>query len=32
MDHGQVIEQGTHQELLAAKGYYAQLYESQFAK
>ncbi|WP_261806535.1 ABC transporter ATP-binding protein [Lapidilactobacillus luobeiensis] len=31
MDHGQVIEQGTHQELLAAQGYYARLYESQFA-
>lgn len=31
MDHGQVIEQGTHQELLAAQGYYAQLYQSQFA-
>ncbi len=28
---GQIIEQGTHQELLAAKGFYANLYEAQFA-
>jgi hypothetical protein len=25
------VEQGTHQELLAAKGHYATLYHSQFA-
>jgi ABC-type multidrug transport system, ATPase and permease components len=31
MDHGQVIEQGTHQSLLEAKGFYADLYNSQFA-
>ncbi|MBC1666579.1 ABC transporter ATP-binding protein [Listeria welshimeri] len=30
MNHGSVIEQGTHQELLAAKGFYADLYNSQF--
>ncbi|HNT29747.1 MAG TPA: ABC transporter ATP-binding protein [bacterium] len=31
MRDGNIVEQGTHAELLAAKGYYAQLYESQFA-
>lgn len=31
MDHGNIIEQGTHTELLAAGGYYAELYQSQFA-
>ncbi|EAC8473957.1 ABC transporter ATP-binding protein [Listeria monocytogenes] len=30
MNHGSVIEQGTHQELLDAKGFYADLYNSQF--
>lgn len=30
MNHGSVIEQGTHQELLASKGFYADLYNSQF--
>ncbi len=30
MDHGDVVEQGTHDELMAAKGYYYQLYASQF--
>ena len=28
---GRIIEQGTHQELLSAKGFYADLYEAQFA-
>lgn len=31
MDHGNIIEQGTHEELLAAGGAYAELYLSQFA-
>ena len=31
MDHGTIIEQGTHDELLAAGGAYASLYNSQFA-
>ncbi|OZG65254.1 ABC transporter ATP-binding protein [Bifidobacterium eulemuris] len=31
MDHGTIIEQGTHRELLAADGAYARLYNSQFA-
>jgi ATP-binding cassette subfamily B protein len=30
MDHGSVIEQGTHRELLAQSGFYADLYNSQF--
>ncbi len=31
MDHGNIIEQGTHQQLLAQGGFYADLYQSQFA-
>lgn len=31
MDHGTIIEQGTHGELLEANGAYARLYNSQFA-
>ena len=31
MNHGDVIERGTHDELLAADGFYADLYNSQFA-
>ena len=31
MDHGNIIEQGTHEELLAAGGSYADLYLSQFS-
>ena len=30
MDSGKVIEQGTHEELLAEKGFYAKLYNSQY--
>lgn len=31
MNHGTIIEQGTHEELLAKKGFYENLYNSQFA-
>lgn len=31
MNQGNIIEQGTHEELLAADGFYAKLYQSQFA-
>ncbi len=31
MNHGSIIEQGTHEELLAKGGFYADLYNSQFA-
>ncbi|MBC1435363.1 ABC transporter ATP-binding protein [Listeria rocourtiae] len=31
MNHGNVIEQGTHKELLDENGFYADLYNSQFA-
>ena len=30
MDKGDIVEQGTHKELLKAKGFYANLYNSQF--
>ena len=30
MKDGDIIEQGDHEELLAAKGFYADLYNSQF--
>ena len=32
MNNGDIIEQGTHDELLAANGFYANLYNSQFEK
>ena len=32
MDHGHIIEQGSHDELIAAGGFYKNLYESQFAE
>jgi ATP-binding cassette subfamily B protein len=31
MNHGSIIEKGTHEELLAQGGFYANLYNSQFA-
>ena len=30
MDHGHIIEQGSHQELMDARGFYYDLYASQF--
>jgi ATP-binding cassette subfamily B protein len=30
MENGQIVEQGTHQELLEARGHYFDLYNSQF--
>ena len=30
MNQGAIIEQGTHKELLARGGFYAELYNSQF--
>jgi ATP-binding cassette subfamily B protein len=32
MDHGKIVEKGTHAELLAAKGFYYDLYNSQFVE
>jgi ATP-binding cassette subfamily B protein len=31
MEHGDIVEQGTHEQLMAARGAYAALYASQFA-
>jgi ABC-type multidrug transport system fused ATPase/permease subunit len=31
MDKGSLVEQGTHEELMAAKGFYFNLYASQFS-
>jgi ATP-binding cassette subfamily B protein len=31
MKDGNIIEQGTHEELLAENGFYRELYESQFS-
>ena len=30
MNHGDIVEQGTHEELLAKNGFYSELYNSQF--
>ena len=30
LDHGDIVEQGSHEELLAKNGFYAELYNSQF--
>ena len=32
MNHGSIVEQGTHPELMAAKGFYFDLYNSQFVE
>lgn len=32
LDRGKLIEQGTHEELIASKGLYAHLYETQFSQ
>ncbi len=32
MNHGRIVEQGTHDELLARQGFYAELYNSQFVE
>ncbi|QTV04762.1 ABC transporter ATP-binding protein [Faecalibacter bovis] len=32
MDNGMIVEKGTHESLLAQKGYYSNLYEVQFSK
>jgi ATP-binding cassette subfamily B protein len=32
MNHGDIVEQGRHEELLAQKGFYASLYNSQFTE
>jgi ATP-binding cassette subfamily B protein len=32
MNHGSIVEQGTHEQLLAKGGFYAELYNSQFAR
>lgn len=31
MNHGDIVESGTHEELLAKGGFYADIYNSQFA-
>ena len=31
MDHGNIVEQGTHEQLIEKDGFYAKLYNSQFA-
>ena len=31
IENGQIVEQGTHESLLAADGLYAELYQTQFA-
>ncbi|MFI5254900.1 MAG: ABC transporter ATP-binding protein, partial [Candidatus Limnocylindrales bacterium] len=32
MDQGAIVEQGTHEDLLARRGFYFELYESQFSE
>jgi ATP-binding cassette subfamily B protein len=31
VNDGEIVEQGTHQELLAKNGFYAEIYNSQYA-
>jgi ATP-binding cassette, subfamily B, multidrug efflux pump len=31
MNHGSIVEQGSHEQLLAKNGFYADLYNSQFS-
>ena len=31
LDHGHIVEQGTHEQLLAKRGFYYDLYTSQYA-
>ena len=31
LDHGHIVEQGTHRELLEKKGFYHKIYTSQYA-
>ncbi len=32
MNHGAIVEQGTHEQLLARGGFYYELYNSQFVE
>jgi ATP-binding cassette subfamily B protein len=32
MDHGDIVEVGNHEELMEKNGFYAKLYNSQFAE
>ena len=32
MNEGRIVEQGDHEDLMAAKGFYFDLYKSQFAE
>ncbi len=32
MDRGSIVEQGSHDDLIARRGFYAELYESQFSE
>jgi ATP-binding cassette subfamily B protein len=32
INHGQLVEKGTHEELLKRKGFYYNLYQSQFVR